>query len=290
MCWKFALNVSPQTIFNSPSTLGPQSESLLHCEETPFLIKFLVPFNSPEEIFVCFCGFQRLWFFAVFSQGACLRFSAVCFAFPSRSICFLRHFSWFFFHGFLREIKRFTVLMKIRVFTRNFYCSHFALFFTTFNHSVLSTEVSFWFFLQVFLRLAWCFFCRKCTAWNKRVSLVESNPYREGWWNAHSDNLCVHPEFDHMRDSFFAPKASIWSPAKLSIILAINTFPMEINVRMSLSLVPRPLLPDAVDQGTLTSPAHTHSVAWFTDSTAVRYRSTFLYRTLDCRFFLHKLN
>ena len=100
------------------------------------------------------------------------------------------------------------------------------------------------------------------------VFLLDPTPYRVLRCNARSDSLLVYPAFDNKKSSFFAPKSTIWSPPKPSATLAKNTDPMEIDVPMSPSPLPPPILPDIADNCTLTSPVPTQSVACFTDSAA----------------------
>ena len=100
------------------------------------------------------------------------------------------------------------------------------------------------------------------------VFLLDPTPYRVLRCNAGSDSLLVYPAFGNKESSFFAPKSTIWSLPKLSATLAINTDPMEIDVPMSPSPVPPPILPVIADNCTLTSLVPTQSVACFTDSAA----------------------
>ena len=81
-------------------------------------------------------------------------------------------------------------------------------------------------------------------------------------------SLLVYPAFGNKKNSFFAPKSTIWSPPKPSATLAINNDPIDIDVPMSPSPAPPPILPDFADSCTLTSPVPTQSVACFTDSAA----------------------
>ena len=89
------------------------------------------------------------------------------------------------------------------------------------------------------------------------VFRLDSTPYQVLRCNARSDSILVYPAFGNEKSSFFAPKSTIWSPPKPSATLAINTDQMQLDVPMSPSPVPPPILPDIADSSTLTLPVPT---------------------------------
>ena len=95
------------------------------------------------------------------------------------------------------------------------------------------------------------------------VYIVDPTPYHVVRFVVSTNSVMIHPAFDSRRCSFFVVFSALWAPPKPVTELAVNTDPIkDCNLR---SPVPPPVLPDAMDVSTITTPPLTSTVSSITD-------------------------
>ena len=96
------------------------------------------------------------------------------------------------------------------------------------------------------------------------VYIVDPTPYHVVRVVPSTNSVMIHPAFDSRRRSFFVDFAALWALPKPVTELAVNTDPIkDCNL---CSPVPPPVLPDAMDVSTITTPPLTSTVGSITDS------------------------
>ena len=96
------------------------------------------------------------------------------------------------------------------------------------------------------------------------VYIVDPTPYHVVRVVPSTNSVMIHPAFDSRRRSFFVGFSVVWAPHKTVTELAVNTDPIkDCNL---CSPVPPPVLPDAMDVSTITTPPVTSTVGFITGS------------------------
>ena len=96
------------------------------------------------------------------------------------------------------------------------------------------------------------------------VYIVDPTPYHVVRVVPSTNSVMIHPGFDSRRRSFFVGFSALSAPPKPVTELAVNTDPIQ-HCNLC-SPVPPPILPDAMDVTTITTPPLTSTVGSITDS------------------------